>query len=158
MKKDRNSPVKQKSDYSLPRSKILRGKKNFQRLFEKSTVLNTASIQFRYRVYPDSSEGCKIGFAAPKKRIAKAVNRNRSKRLLREVYRHQQAHLSDLFEQETFGFHGLFLANRSDLSYDIIEADMRSILLKTRTQLLRFTPDLNDGDHSITEDTNLNKQ
>jgi len=153
MKKDRNSPPSSNTDFSLPRSKILRGKKNFQRLFEKSTVLNTDSIQFRYRIYPDSSEGCLIGFAAPKKKFPKAVQRNKAKRLMREVYRHQKAHLSDLFDQQTFGFHGLFLTNRLDLSYKSIEDDMIPILIKTRERLLltKFKSGLND--HSTTKDT-----
>lgn len=154
MKKDRNRPPLHTPDFSLPRSKILRGKKNFQRLFEKSTVLNSASIQFRYRIYTDTNEGCKVGFAVPKRKIAKAVDRNRTKRLMREVYRHQQAHLSDLFEYNTFGFHGLFLANRPELSYTEIEADMVPILSKTRERLLRSAPAPNDEDHSSTEDSN----
>lgn len=154
MKKDRNSPQSSKTDFSLPRSKILRGQKNFKRLFEKSTVLNSDSIQFRYRIYPDSNEGCQIGFAAPKKKIPKAVQRNRVKRILREVYRHQQAHLTDLFDQKTFGFHGLFLANRPDLSYHSIEADMIPVLQKTRERLLRINTKRDRNDLPSTEDFN----
>ncbi|WP_069133364.1 ribonuclease P protein component [Rhodohalobacter halophilus] len=155
MKKDRNSPDSKNTDYSLPRSKILRGQKNFQRLFEKSTVLNSDSIQFRYRVYPDSKEGFQIGFAAPKKKIPKAAHRNRTKRLMREVYRHHQALLSDLFDtNNTKGFHGLFLANRSGLSYQAIEADMIPMLQKTRDRLQRIIPQQEDGNRPSTEDFN----
>ena len=152
MKKDRNSPKSNKPDFSLPRSKILRGRKNFQRLFEKSTVLNTDSIQFRYRIYPDSTEDCLIGFAAPKKKVPKAAHRNRIKRLLRETYRHQQALLTDLFDQSDFGFHGLFLANRADLSYASIENDMTLVLKKARERLLRITSKSGRHDHSTTKD------
>ena len=157
MKKDRNSPELNSPDFSLPRSKILRGRKNFQRLFEKSTVLNSDSIQFRYRIYPDSSEGCLIGFAAPKKKVPKAVHRNRTKRLLREVYQHQQAYLNDLFDQQSFGFHGLFLANSADLSYSRIENDMISMLKKTRERLMRINSTTGrqfKQDRPTTEDIN----
>ncbi len=152
MKQDRNSPELFNPDFSLPRSKILRGKKNFQRLFEKSTVLNSDSIQFRYRIYPDSSEGCLIGFAAPKKKVPKAVHRNKSKRVLREVYRHNQAYLTDLFDLQTFGFHGLFLVNRPDLSYSSIENDMIPMLKKTRERLLRTKFKSDRNDQSITKE------
>jgi ribonuclease P protein component len=155
MKKDRNRPDSHRPDYSLPRSKILRGRKNFQRLFEISTVLNSDSIQFRYRIYSDPNEGCFIGFAAPKKKISSAVKRNRIKRLLREVYRHQQSHLNDLFEKSTFGFHGLFLANRPELSYADIEADMIPLLKNVRNRLLRTTQG-SANEPPSTDETNLN--
>lgn len=139
MKKDRNRPEASKSDHTLPRSKILRGRKNFQRLFEKSTVLNSRSLQFRYRIYPEPEEGCSIGFAAPKKSIPKAVKRNRVKRLLREAYRTHQSYLQDLFLEKNIGFHGLFLAKNSDLSFTEIEDEMISLLSQTRIRLLRFS-------------------
>jgi ribonuclease P protein component len=135
MRKDRNSPDSHNKDHSLPRSKILRGRKNFQRLFEKSTVLNSNSLQFRYRIYTDPEEGCLIGFAAPKKKISKAARRNRAKRLIREAYRLNQAQLSDLFATRQFGFHGLFMANRDNLSYSETEADMIRILGSVRNRL-----------------------
>lgn len=136
MKKDRNSPNLSKPDHSLPRSKILRGRKNFQRLFENSTVLNSKSFQFRYRLYSDPAEGCFIGFAAPKKKIAQAVKRNRVKRLLREAYRTRQSHLQDLFESSSFGFHGLFMANFENASLQNISDEMDTLLPKIREQLL----------------------
>jgi len=132
MKKDRNRPQSPNTDHSLPRSKILRGRDNFRRLFEKSTVLNSNSIQFRFRIYDNPGEGCKIGFAAPKKIIPKATQRNRTKRLLREVYRTRQSHFSDLFNSRTFGFHGLIMARKGGLSYHDIAGEMDSIMLQAR--------------------------
>lgn len=135
MNQDRNSPESHKSDQSLPRSKILRGRNNFRRLFEKSTVLNNNSIQFRFRIYENPDEGCKIGFAAPKKIISQAAKRNRVKRVLREVYRTRQSHLSDLFETQQFGFHGLFMVKKDGLTYHEIAEEMEPLLIKTRHKL-----------------------
>ncbi len=139
MKKDPNSQGQFLPDYSLPRSKILRGKRNYQRLFETSTVLNSASLQFRYRIYPDPSEGCYIGFVAPKKIIRRAVKRNKIKRLLREVYRTQQSYLQPLFLQEQFGFHAIFMAKRDNLTYKDIEQEMIPILKTIRQKLSHIT-------------------
>ncbi|MBN2641103.1 MAG: ribonuclease P protein component [Victivallales bacterium] len=136
MKKDRNRSDGKKPDYSLPRSKILRGRRNFERLFEKSTVLTSDSIQFRYRLYNNSSEGCYIGFIAPKRTIRSAVKRNKAKRLMREVYRIHQDFVQDLFSENTFGFHGAFLARKNELTFRQIQDDMIPILKLVRERLL----------------------
>lgn len=153
MKKDLNSPHIHKTDHSLPRSKILRGRKNFQRLFEKSTVLNSRSFQFRFRIYSDPDEGCYIGFVAPKKKISKAVKRNRVKRLLKEAYRTRQSHLEDLFRTESFGFHGLFLANGPDLAHADIASEMDKILTEVRNRLLKI---MSSGSQIVTPSDSQN--
>ncbi|MDX1590921.1 MAG: ribonuclease P protein component [Balneolaceae bacterium] len=135
MKKDQNRPSVNKPDQTLPRSKILRGRRNFQRLFEKSTVLNSDTLQFRYRLYDDPNEGCYIGFIAPKKLFKGAVKRNKAKRLLREVYRIHQYMIQDLLIENQFGFHGAFLALKTGLSYQDVKRDMLPILSKVRAKL-----------------------
>jgi ribonuclease P protein component len=136
MKKDQNRSDSDKPDQSLPRSKILRGRRNFQRLFEKSTVLTSDSIQFRYRLYNDPSEGCLVGFIAPKKTIPGAVQRNRAKRLMREVYRIHQYFVEDLFSSKRFGFHGAFLARKAGLSFSQVQKEMLPLLQEVRDKLL----------------------
>jgi ribonuclease P protein component len=133
MKKDQNSDLNQidKQDQSLPRSKILRGRKNFQRLFEKSRVIKTPSVHLRYRIYEDSSEGCQIGFIV-KKKLGNAAKRNRIKRWLREAYRTQQYHLSDLFEAKAFGFHGVFMIQHVNVDFQTIREDVSGLLKKMR--------------------------
>lgn len=139
MQKDRNRQGHHKPDLSLPRSKILRGKKNFQRLFEKSTVLKSNSLHFRYRLYQNPDEGCFVGFIAPKKKMRGAVQRNRAKRLMREAYRLNQTYLQDIFKENIIGFHGAFIANKSILTYSEIENDVKKILTELRERLLKAT-------------------
>lgn len=138
MKEEVSRPGLHTTNNKLPRSKILRGRRNFERLFEKSTVLKSDSLQFRYRLYQDASEGCYIGFIAPKKKIRGAVKRNKIKRLLRESYRTNQHFLQDLFSEKKFGFHGVFIAGSDDLSFDEILKQVILLLSKTRERLLRF--------------------
>jgi len=134
MKKDPNSG-ETTPDHSLPRSKILRGRRNFERLFEKSTVYNSDSLQLRFRYYADPAEGCFVGFIAPKKRIRKAVTRNKIKRLMREVYRTNQHFLGDFFSENTFGMHAVFIANKDSLTYWDIYRDMIFLLKQARDKL-----------------------
>lgn len=138
MKKAQNRSDLNYSDFTLPRSKILRGKRNFERLFDKSSVLRNQSIQFRYRLYKDPSEGCYVGFVVPKKRIRGAVKRNRIKRILREAYRLNQSFFSDLFNKNTFGLHAVFMANNESLSFEQVERDMLPILKNAREKFLEF--------------------
>lgn len=140
MQKDLNRQGKSDPDLSLPRSKILRGKKNFQRLFEKSTILSSDSLHFRYRLYQNPEEGCLIGFIAPKKKIKSAVQRNRVKRIMREAYRLNQGYLQDLFAQNKLGFHGAFVASMPELDFTKTESDTVTILKDIRERLLRALP------------------
>jgi ribonuclease P protein component len=138
VKKDPNSiPGNTNTDFSLPRSKILRGKKNFQRIFDKATVISSGTVQFRYRFYNIADEKCLIGFIAPK-RLGSAVLRNKIKRRLREIYRLNQSTFEDLFSSAKFGFHGVFIAKSPDSSYHELRSDMISVMQKARKQLLDF--------------------
>lgn len=138
MKKVRNSHQdSSRPDQSLSKSKILRGKRNFERLFERSTVLKSPSVHLRYRLYSDPSEGCFIGFIAGKK-LGNAVTRNRIKRLLREVYRTHQHLLTDLFDRNTFGFHGVLMAMTPDITYQKLIEEIEPLLYQTRQRLLAF--------------------
>ncbi|MEX2435182.1 MAG: ribonuclease P protein component [Balneolaceae bacterium] len=140
MQKGRNRDGRNKPDQSLPRTKILRGKRNFQRLFEKAFVLSSNSVQFRFRIYNDSNEGFYIGFIAPKRIIKSAVQRNKTKRYLREVYRLNQSILQDLFFDKKFGMHGVFIAARPDLTYSDVQSDMIPLLNKAREKLQEYQP------------------
>ncbi|MEX0648860.1 MAG: ribonuclease P protein component [Balneolaceae bacterium] len=149
MQKDRNRPEYYSTDHSLPRSVILRGRRNFQRLFEKSTILNSNSLQLRYRIYKDPAEGCYIGFIAPKKVIRSAVKRNKTKRLLKEVYRTQQEPLRQIFSEKRFGFHGAFIANRENLTFTDIQKEMIPLLGQARENLQKvaFSAPPSTGKH-----------
>lgn len=133
------------TDHSLPRSKILRGRRNFERLFEKSTVLNTDSLQFRYRIYQDPKEGCLVGFIAPKKRIKNAVKRNEIKRFMRESYRLNQHILQDLFSQYNVGFHGAFLAGSDQLTFESTSSQVIELLQKIREKLVKYSSEKKTG-------------
>lgn len=127
-KAQNNNNISHKPDQSLPRSKILRGKLNFQRLFQRSTLLKKSPLLCRYRVYPNPNTKCMFGFIAPKKLFRKAVDRNRAKRLMREAFRKNQHLLPAFVRKNEIGFHAVFIATGKDLSYSIVEQHMVSLL------------------------------
>lgn len=115
-------------DQSLPRSKILRGKRNFQRLFERSVVLKKPPLLCRYRLYDNPDEKCFYGFIAPKKQFKRAVDRNKIKRWMREAFRKNQHLLPPALQENRIGFHAIFMAVDRQLSYADVEKQMISLL------------------------------
>jgi len=122
-------------DYSLPRAKILRGRKNFKRLFEHDahTCRNTF-VNLRYQIVDDDSFGCLLGFIV-KKSLGKANIRNRMKRLLKEAYRLHQHMLVQPLQQSRVTLHGALMANTVNCSYNQVEQNVVALLKEVRDQL-----------------------
>tara|TARA_R110000868_G_scaffold259361_15_gene517527 strand:+ start:15822 stop:16256 length:435 start_codon:yes stop_codon:yes gene_type:complete len=121
--------------FTLPKSQILRGRRNFQQLFSSSRFINTPTITLRFAPNTSSDEGFQIGFISPKK-IGNAVQRNRSKRLMREAYRLHKHLLFEYLSDFDSKIHAVFIARHSDLDYHTVENDMVTLLNDLRSQIL----------------------
>lgn len=134
MKKGRSS--RSSRSFALPKSIILRGRKNFKRLFEESAdVFGNANLNIRFRLYPADEPDCKMAFIVPK-RLGKAVERNRMKRLLKEAYRLNQYFLTDEVAESTVTFHGAFMAKTVEMEYDEVEVEVKSLLERVKDYIL----------------------
>ncbi|SHF21775.1 ribonuclease P protein component [Fodinibius roseus] len=142
MTKDRsNQSSASNGDFSLPRGKILRGRKNFQRLFEGDVrILRKKHVGLRYHLTDDPSSGCLLGFIV-KKSLGDAHKRNHMKRLLREAYRLHQHILTDPLQRIQRTLHGAFMAHTVDASFAEVEHDVTSLLAQVRDQLPTTSPD-----------------
>lgn len=69
-------------EQGLPKEEILKKRKDFRRVLEHGKSWQSEHLRFFYK----KANQRQVGFAVPK-RLGKAVQRNRVKRLLREVYR-----------------------------------------------------------------------
>lgn len=140
MKKDRSdNSMSQGQDFGLPRAKILRGRKNIQRLFHDDAVLlHEKSVQLRFRLFnapPDTEAGCRMGFVAGKK-LGKAVRRNRVKRLLREAYRMNQHILTSIVGHDSVIFHGILIANRTEMDFSTVQEEVASLLVRAKEYVI----------------------
>ena len=134
-----NSSNTSKKDFSLPRAKILRGRKNFQRLFESDAItLRNSYINFRFRIYPDAESECLMGFIV-KKKLGNAAKRNRVKRLMKEAYRLNQHTISELVLSKNLCLHGAFLANTIEMTFDQAEQNIKKLLSDVRDHILSTT-------------------
>lgn len=135
MEKGRSNTSSSHDDYSLPRAKILRGQKNFSRLFQRDArVIRKTHVDLRFQIVDDTSFGCQMGFIV-KKSLGKAIKRNRMKRLLKEAYRHHQHKLTDLLNTLQLTLHGAFMAKSVDLPYDDVEQDVVMLVEQLCNQL-----------------------
>jgi len=139
-KKEPNNYSQQSNSFALPKSEILRGRNNFDRLFSSSKKILSPSVSCRYRVYSQPAGHCLIAFIA-KKKLGTAVKRNRMKRLMREAYRKNKYLVSGLFTSGHFGLHFVLMARSLTPEYARVERDVITILEELRTRLLKFQHD-----------------
>ncbi|MEX1211919.1 MAG: ribonuclease P protein component [Balneolaceae bacterium] len=110
----------------LPKSRILRGKRNFQRLFDDSVLLRGQVLNLRYRLYGEEDERFLVGFIV-RKALGKAVDRNRARRRIREAWRLHQHPLLDLDPVVRKGLHMAWMARRIDLTTTQAAQDIRQL-------------------------------
>ena len=141
MKKDPSNYISGSGDdVSLPRAKILRGRKNFQRLFEQDAqTIRNSLVDLRFKILESDSSGCLMGFVV-KKSLGKANKRNRMRRLLKEAYRHHQNILSEPIENAGKMFHGALIAKTTNANYTDVEHNVIALLSKVRDQLSTTSP------------------
>lgn len=121
--------------FTLSKSHILRGRRNFDELFSGSSIIHSRNVNLRYTTYPNSDKKLLVGFIAPKK-IGKAVHRIRTKRLLREAYRLNQHLITELPITAEKGLHYAFMAKRAHLTFDTVQQEVIFLLEQLREQLL----------------------
>ncbi|MGM0546185.1 MAG: ribonuclease P protein component [Bacteroidota bacterium] len=135
MTKGRSNHTFASDDFSLPKAKILRGRKNFQRLFERDVhIIRKKNVDLRYLIVDKESFGCLMGFIV-KKRLGKANKRNRMKRLLKEAYRKHQHILTMPLQKAQWTFHGVLMAKKIDVGYAEVEESVTALLCSVQDQL-----------------------
>lgn len=141
MTKDRSNHTSGSgNDVSLPRAKILRGRKNFKRLFEQdANIIRKPVVDLRFQFIDTDSSDCLMGFIV-KKSLGKATKRNRMRRLLKEAYRHHQYLLCNTVKENATTFHGVLMANTIDGDYANVERDVIALLTEARDQLAIISP------------------
>ncbi len=69
------------------RAEHLKSEKAIGELFETGSSLSVQPIRLIYKVNHNATNSIKVGFAVPKKKFKRAVDRNLLKRRMRESYR-----------------------------------------------------------------------
>lgn len=89
--------------YTLNATERLKLRKQIETLFQKGKAFSIPPLRVLFLIVPRlplESSPVRIGFSIPKKRIRKAVRRNRIKRLLKESWRLQKLEVYPLIKSE----------------------------------------------------------
>ncbi len=140
MTKGRSNHTFDSDDFSLPKAKILRGRKNFQRLFEGDAhIIRNKHVDLRYKIVDQNSFDSLMGFIV-KKSLGKANKRNRMKRLLKEAYRKHQLILTESLQNAHLTLHGALMAKTIDATYAQVEQSVIALLQSIKDQLSTISP------------------
>lgn len=121
--------------YTLGKDEKLKSKKLIESLFKEGKRIQSFPLQLLYLKTDHLGEvPLKVAFSVPKKRIKLAVNRNRIKRQMREVYRQQKFCFFEIAnEQHIFMF--IYLA-ANELEYAVLEEAVQKICKKFAKNVL----------------------
>ncbi|MCB0712381.1 MAG: ribonuclease P protein component [Ignavibacteriae bacterium] len=91
-----------KTRYRLPKEMILRGRDNFQMLFDGGRGLRSGNLVLKYRVVEDRSPSRVATAFIVAKKHGRAVDRNRARRLMREVWRLAYPEVAEKLPENVF--------------------------------------------------------
>lgn len=121
--------------FTLPKSRILRGKRNFQNLFSGTALIKSPSVNLRYTTFNTSEWDFKIGFISPKK-TGNAVQRNNAKRVMRESFRLNQHEIIQTVQELGVGLHCVLIARNTNLRFAEVQTHVVTMLDELRNRLL----------------------
>ena len=119
---------------TLGKDEKLKSKKLIEQLFAEGK--HVKSFPFRLIYLPIEHHGnlpLKVGFSVPKRNVKLAVNRNRIKRLMREVYRNNK-HLFYEKTETKFVFMFIYMA-KEEIKYTDLELSLKKLSNKLQEKL-----------------------
>lgn len=119
------------SEQSLPKRERLASRKQIGTLFSDSFAYgkNPLRIIWRLKESDKVEPGVKVLIAVPKRRVKLAAQRNRIKRIIREVYRCNKNELSDLLKREDKECHlGILFVGGPLVKFDSIDESLKELL------------------------------
>ncbi|MEX1002875.1 MAG: ribonuclease P protein component [Crocinitomicaceae bacterium] len=117
---------------TFPSTERIKSKKLLDTVYKEGEVIKQYPFILRYlKVDFEKGGGVQIVIAIPKKTIKKAVKRNRLRRQIKEIYRHNKSNLLSQFKEKNKGL-ALFLVytGKGDEDYHHLENKLTLLLKK----------------------------
>ena len=123
-----------KKDLSFSKEEKLKSRKMIGEIFEKGHVVKAYPIRIQFLFHDmEDLAPCQVGVSVPKRKFKRAVDRNRIKRQLREVYRLNKSNFVDQLEkkEKKIAMMIIFTASKA-CDYHDIEKAVKASLSKIR--------------------------
>ena len=115
--------------FSLKKHEILRSKKDIKELFENGSSFFLYPYKVFYQPNTETKYN-KVLFSVSKKNFKRAVDRNLLRRRMKEAYRLNKSHLTDL-QKESFSLSiGLLYISKFKLPYIDIENKLKQVFVR----------------------------
>jgi ribonuclease P protein component len=115
--------------YTLGKEEKLKSKKLIEQLFAEGNHVKSFPLRLIYLPKHHGAEfPIKAGFSVPKRNVKLAVNRNRIKRLMREVYRKNKPFFTENLN-EPYIFMFIFMAKEEINNVDL-ELSLKKVAVK----------------------------
>lgn len=112
--------------FTLGINEKLKSKKVIEELFAKGSRVKSFPLQLIYLKNEHYSESLiKVGFSVPKRSVKLAVNRNKIKRMMREVYRKNKYLFSENINKK-YIFMFIYMTNE-ETKYDDLELSIKKV-------------------------------
>jgi len=120
--------------YTLGKEERLKSKKLIEQLFAEGKHVKAYPFRLIYLpIKHDAKSLVKSGFVVPKRNVKLAVNRNRIKRLMREVYRKNKHSFTESLN-EPYIFMFIYMA-KDEINYIDLEVSLKKVCAKFHTKI-----------------------
>lgn len=130
------------SEYSFKKAERLNSKKAINELFASSNSYGKSTLRILWREVDKSEDNihCKVLIAVPKRKIKNAVDRNRIKRMLKEIYRKNKSTINAFFEEKNRHCHlGILFVGNSVATYESLDKNLKLLLDKLPIEYERLS-------------------
>lgn len=121
----------------FPKSQRITRKGDIDLLFTKAKTLRKGSVMLKYIIPEnrDQKQPVQVLIVVSKKRLNKAVDRNKVKRQLREIYRRNQKQLQNFLKLDKTLLLAIVYVGQGKVNFHQMERDYLKLVEKMKTEM-----------------------